>query len=146
MTFKAKRDRFFIITISVTLLIIIAVTIGPIVYILFFEQETNWTAIIILFTTMISTSGFILWVCIDIEYTMYNNFLLVRGGIFRSKIPYDEITKINESSNIFVGYRILSSKDALEIHYKQALLGSVIISPKQKQLFIEELQKRCPLL
>jgi hypothetical protein len=34
--------------------------------------------------------------------------------------------------------------DAIEIHYKTGLLGSVKISPEEKEVFIEELKKRNP--
>lgn len=50
------------------------------------------------------------------------------------------------NTNIWVGYRVLSSRDAIELHYKTGLLGSVKISPEQKELFIEELQKRNKLI
>ncbi|MBY7141904.1 PH domain-containing protein [Virgibacillus sp. NKC19-3] len=42
-----------------------------------------------------------------------------------------------------VGYRLLSSRKAVEISYKKAFLGSIIISPQNRDLFIKELKKRC---
>ncbi|WP_229672487.1 PH domain-containing protein [Pullulanibacillus camelliae] len=54
------------------------------------------------------------------------------------------ISKISPSSNIFSGYRLLSSRTALEITYDAALLGSVKISPKERALFLKKLKKRCP--
>lgn len=146
MTFKSKRDKVFTGVMLVAMMIIAVVTLVPIIAIVLSADETEWAAITLLLATLIFSCGLILWVWLDIEYTFYDDYLFVKGGIFRSKIPYDEIIKINESSNILVGYRILASKDALEIHYKYALLGSVIISPKPKAAFIAELQKRCPQL
>lgn len=144
MTFQAKRDRFFMTMIGGVLLLIFAVTAGPIVYELFFANTIDWAMIVVLLLTMILTCGFILWLIFDMEYTFQEEHLLVRGGPFRSKIPYEEITKMNDSTQIFVGYRVLSSKDALEIHYKRAFLGSVIISPAEKETFKKELLKRAP--
>ncbi|WP_242020878.1 PH domain-containing protein [Cytobacillus oceanisediminis] len=45
---------------------------------------------------------------------------------------------------MYTGYRILSSKDAIEFFYKKALLRSVKVSPENKELFISEIKKRCP--
>ena len=54
------------------------------------------------------------------------------------------MTKVNKSSNILVGYRILSSKDALEIHYKNSLMGSIIISPDNQEQFLQLLLQKAP--
>ena len=51
---------------------------------------------------------------------------------------------MNKTSQILAGYRILSSKDALEIHYKKAVLGSVIISPSEQQEFLRILSEKAP--
>jgi len=88
--------------------------------------------------------GFILWIAISIKYVFYEDYLLVKGGPFRSKIPYQTITKTSPTNDIFTGYRILSSKDGLQLFYKSAMLGSVKISPKNRRDFITELKKRCP--
>ncbi|KYD25219.1 hypothetical protein B4110_3001 [Parageobacillus toebii] len=39
---------------------------------------------------------------------------------------------------------MLSSASGIEIFYKSGILGSVKISPKEKELFLSELKKRCP--
>ncbi|MDI2587375.1 PH domain-containing protein [Psychrobacillus sp. NEAU-3TGS] len=101
-------------------------------------------AVIITTVLFFLCAGFIVWISIDIEYTFTENYLFVRGGPFRSKIPYEDITKVNPTANILVGYRVLSSKDALEIHYKKALLGSVIISPKRQEAFLQVLVEKAP--
>jgi hypothetical protein len=69
---------------------------------------------------------------------------LVKGGPFKSRIPYEEITKVSPTREIFTGYRILSSRDAIEIFYKTAFMGSVKISPKEQKRFMIELEKHCP--
>jgi uncharacterized protein YtpQ (UPF0354 family) len=70
-------------------------------------------------------------------------FEKLTGGITIG-IPYKEITSISPTKDIFTGYRILSSMDALEIAYKSAFMGSVKISPQKKELFIAQIKKRCP--
>ena len=127
-------------------MIIAVAGLWPAVYEVFFASKTDWVAVWIMCGLFIVFSGFMVWIWLDIEYKFYDDYLFVRGGLFRSRIPYSQITRIQETNNVLIGYRILSSKDALEIYYKTGLLGSVIISPENKDQFIEELRRRCPLL
>ena len=63
---------------------------------------------------------------------------------FAAKFHMKKYTKVNPTSNIHSGYRVLSSKDALEIHYKKALMGSVIISPEKQEAFLQVLLEKAP--
>ena len=89
-------------------------------------------------------TAIILWSSFSIKYVFHQDYLFVKGGPFRSRIPYENITKVSPTSSIFVGYRLLSSRDAIEIFYKTSLMGSVKISPEDQKAFIAELKKRCP--
>lgn len=140
MIFRSKVDNFFVAIISVAILIIGVVTLLPVLI----DKEASSTVRIIMFSLFIVSEGIIVWTAFFIKYGFYENYLLVKGGPFRSKIPYQTITKVSPSEDIFTGYRILSSKQALELFYESATLGSVKISPKNKMEFINELKKRCP--
>ncbi|MCM3110366.1 PH domain-containing protein [Lederbergia lenta] len=94
-------------------------------------EETDWIFVWLMIALFIICGGCLFTIWLDIEYKLYKECLFILGGPIRSKIPYASITSIHETGNIFVGYRILSSRDVLEIHYKTGLLGSVIISPHQ---------------
>ncbi|WP_144510529.1 PH domain-containing protein [Bacillus sp. FJAT-22090] len=144
MTFRSKRDNTFITFISVAIAIIGLATLLPAVFELFFTKSPDMTAVWITVGLFLLCAGFIVWISFDIEYTFTDEYLFVRGGPFRSKIPYEDITKVNPTTNIIAGYRILSSKDALEIHYKKALMGSVIISPKEQVTFLQVLTEKAP--
>ncbi|SEN80136.1 PH domain-containing protein [Paenisporosarcina quisquiliarum] len=139
MTFRSKRDWTFIILLVITLIIIAVATLWPVVYELFFTKHPEYPAIWIMIALFVVIAGMLLWISVDIHYTFYDDYLYVKGGPFRSKIKYMDMTKVNKSSNILVGYRILSSKDALEIHYKHSLMGSVIISPDNQEQFVKVL-------
>ncbi|MEK4082438.1 PH domain-containing protein [Psychrobacillus sp. FSL K6-1415] len=139
MTFRSKRDRTFIILLVVALIIIAFATLWPVVYELFFTKNPEYPAIWIMTAMFLIITGMLLWIFIDIQYTFYDDYLYVKGGPFRSKIRYEDITKVNKTSNILVGYRILSSKDALEVHYKHSLMGSIIISPDNQEQFVKVL-------
>lgn len=144
MTFKSKRDRTFLILIIVVSALIALATLLPVAVELFIMEVPDMKAVWITSVIFLLCEGFILWVSFDIVYTFKENSLIVRGGLFRSNIPFEDITKVNPTSNILVGYRILSSKDALEIHYKKATMGSVIISPENQEVFLEVLLERAP--
>ena len=75
--------------------------------------------------------------------TFHKDHLFVKGGPFKSRIQYQTITKVTHGTNMFVGYRILSARNGIEIHYKTGLWGSVQISPEHQTQFLTELQSRC---
>ncbi len=140
MVFRSKVDSFFIKFILIVVLIIGIVSFLP----LFVEGGTQLSVILLMTSIFIIVTGFILWIVCAIKYVFDQKYLLVKGGPFRSRILYEDITKVIPSKDIFIGYRILSSKDGIEIFYKKAILGSVKISPDNKSEFINELKKRCP--
>ncbi|WP_313893215.1 PH domain-containing protein [Psychrobacillus sp.] len=144
MKFKSKRDRTFMGLMTGAIVLIAIATLWPVVYELFFTEKPDLVAITIMSALCLLTIGFLLWIVVDIEYTFQADYLLVRGGIFKSKIQYEDMTKVNHTSNIIAGYRILSSKDAIEIHYTKSLLGSVIISPERQEEFLNILLEKAP--
>ncbi|WP_394234729.1 PH domain-containing protein [Niallia oryzisoli] len=140
MLFRSKIDNFFIVTISIALFIILAVFIIP----LSLDNERTIIDTIVVLSLCVLSMVFILWTAFSIKYVFYQDHLFVKGGLFRSRIPYEEITRISTTKEIFTGYRLLSSKDGIEIFYKSSSLGSVKISPKDIERFISEIKKRCP--
>ncbi|QUG40001.1 PH domain-containing protein [Psychrobacillus sp. INOP01] len=144
MTFRSKIDRTFIVIMSVALVIVALATLWPVAYELFFTNSPEYPAIWIMTSLFLLCTGFLIWISLDIHYTFYDDYLYVKGGPFRSKIKYKDMTKVNKSSNILAGYRILSSKDALEIHYNHSLMGSIIISPDNQEQFLNVLLEKAP--
>lgn len=136
MVFRSKVDMYFMNFVLIVILIIALAMFLP----LYFE---GGNVLIVTFIFLIFVS-FLLWNVFSIKYVFYQDHLLVKGGMFRSRISYENITKVSPTTKIFVGYKLLSSKDAIEIFYKTASLGSVKISPRNKKEFISELKKRCP--
>ncbi|OEF96718.1 PH domain-containing protein [Desulfuribacillus alkaliarsenatis] len=136
MNFKTKRDRFFVV---IWISLVLLINLSFLVPFLLTEFHSN-EFMIIMFLNIITT-GLLIWLAVDIKYVLYEDYLYVKGGPFRSKIKYQDIFKITGDPNIWVGYRILFAKDAIEVHYKTGF-GSVIISPENKQIFIEELLKK----
>lgn len=140
MKFRAKVDSYFIKVIIVAVIILLMAFVLP----LFLDSTITMENIIVMISLLLLTIVFLLYSSFSITYTFQGDHLLVRGGFIRSRIPYEDITKVSATNEIFFGYRLLSSRDALEIFYKKAVMGSVKISPDDKELFLTELKKRCP--
>jgi hypothetical protein len=140
--FHAKRDPSFVIFIILMVIITVSIFFIP----LFFDKGRTIIDILIVISLASLSSGLLLWCFFDIKYVFNDDYLYVKGGLFRSKIPYGEITRLAPAADFYTGYRILSSKDALEIDYKKATMGSVKISPGDLDGFVAELEKRCPHL
>lgn len=140
MEFHSKIDKFFVGIISITVFIILSVFLIPL---LLDYDRTSIDTITVLSLCVLSI-GILLWSAFSIKYVLYNDHLFVKGGLFKSRIPYEDITRISPTTEIFTGYRLLSSKQGIELFYKSATLGSVKISPKDIDLFIFELEKRAP--
>lgn len=139
MIFRSKVDKYFVITILIAIFILAISCFFP-----FFLEGMDAVAGTILIATFVLSAGLIMWISIDIRYVLNEEHLFVKAGPFRRRIPYEEITKVAPSRDMLSGFRMLSSIDGLEVSYKSALIGGVKISPEEKELFIEELKKRCP--
>lgn len=111
MVFRAKRDKFFFWIIGIAGLAIVSVAFIPFL----FDQTITAIDIVILSLVPIIFIGLLVWVSLSIKYVLYDGYLYVRGGPFRSRIPYDEITKVAPTQDILTGYRILSAKNGIEI-------------------------------
>ncbi|KAB8125669.1 PH domain-containing protein [Gracilibacillus oryzae] len=140
MIFRSKVDAFFIRFMTIILLILGAASFFPI----FLEEGMALPEILTLIAVFLIVTSFLLWCVFSVKYAFYQDYLLVKGGPIRSRIRYEKITKAAPTNAVFAGYRILSARDGLEIFYKNAIFGSVKISPKEKEAFIDELKKRCP--
>lgn len=140
MVFHSKVDSFFVKFIIFAILLIAVVCFIP----LFLEGGTDLAVIVTSISTFVIIAVLILWPVNKIKYVLNEDHLFVKGGPFKSRIPYKHITKVTGTRDIFTGYRILSSKDAIEIVYPTGLLGAVKISPVEKEFFLDELRKRCP--
>lgn len=108
------------------------------------DKEASMATVIIMTAIFIILAGALLWMSFPIKYIFYDNYLLVKGGPFKSKIAYQSIRKISPTKDIFTGYRILSARNGFELFYDSAILGSVKISPKNRREFITELKKQSP--
>ncbi|MGG1632578.1 PH domain-containing protein [Rossellomorea sp. NRS-1567] len=139
MKFRSKIDRFFISVIFISLLLISIVFLIPLIL----TGRPSILDIIVVVGLYAFTAGMILWTGFFQHYELCQDYLYIKGGPFSSRIFYGDLTRVRATRDISTGYRVLSSRDALEIYYRTGSWGSVKISPRDKELFLSELDKRC---
>ncbi|WP_033541797.1 PH domain-containing protein [Planococcus sp. CAU13] len=139
MTFHSKIDRFYIIFNSIALLVVAIACFFP-----YFIEEVPAMASVILIGTFVLSAGFLLWMLFDIRYQIEPDHLFVKAGPLKKRIRYEEISRVSPTRDVFTGMRMLSSRDAVEIFYRSAFMGSVKISPSEKERFLTELKKHVP--
>ena len=139
MVFRSKMDSVFILIIAFTVIIAGGIFLLPLL-----SDETSKSDMIASLALFGLTAGFLLWISFTIRYIFEDEYLLIKSGPIKKRIPYESVTRITPTSEILSGFRILSSKDSYEIFYSSASLGSIKISPKDAEQFIDELKNRCP--
>ncbi|WP_341961828.1 PH domain-containing protein [Planococcus maritimus] len=141
MVFRSKIDSFYIRFTLVAILLIAAASFVPLLF-----EGVPLLDFVIVTIAFVVTTALILWVIFFIRYVFLETHLLVKAGPFRSRIPYHSILKVSPTRDVFTGYRLLASRDALELINNKTMFGTVKISPEEQTLFIAELKKRCPEL
>lgn len=139
MVFRSKVDAFYIGFILIVILIIGLVSFLPLLL-----EDVPFLAILICASIFLLVASPILWMTFSVEYVFLDDYLLIKGGPFRNRIPYKSITRITSTDKVLSGHRILSSRDALEIFNQYTFFGSIKISPQYKKDFLGEIKKRCP--
>lgn len=140
MKFRSTIDRFYLIFHGIALLIVAVACFFP----YFIEEKVPVLASFILIGTFVLCTGFLLWMLFDIRYEIKPDHLFVKAGPVRKKISYVEISRVSPTRDVFSGFHLLSSRDAIEIFYRSALMGSIKISPFEKELFLKELRNHVP--
>lgn len=85
---------------------------------------------------------FIIWLPIfNTYYVVENNTLVIKSLVFRWKIKLNDITQIEPTHNPLSSPAL--SLDRLKIYYiKNEKIATVMISPKNKEAFLQAINKR----
>ena len=83
-----------------------------------------------------------LWLLLDTNYTLTAEELLVRSGPFRWRIALGQVHEVLPSRSWRSSPAL--SLDRLRIRYGQG--HSILVSPREKQRFVDALRERCPSL
>jgi hypothetical protein len=100
--------------------------------------------VMIMSVCFILSASVVWWYATSIQFVFDEEYLLVKSGPFKSKIPYQGIAKIAPTTAEFTGYQISTADKGLELFYQTPAQGSVKMLPQDKWAFLSELTKRCP--
>jgi len=81
---------------------------------------------------------FIIPIWTSTYYVLGDNELIVKCGFLKNKIAYDSIKNVKETKNPLASMAL--SLDRIEIKY--GVGGYILISPQNKQEFLQQLQQR----
>jgi uncharacterized membrane protein YdbT with pleckstrin-like domain len=99
-------------------------------------KEKEWEV----FAIMLISVVFVLYLLYDTNYTITPGNLKVHSGFIVNKnIPIEQINSIKKTNSV-LSAPASSFSDRIEVFYGES--KSIIISPKEKQAFVEELLKQ----
>lgn len=142
MKWKVRRDRgFWYMMIGSILLSNILLSLP-----LLLDKTLNSVDLLIISSFILIFDLFMLWIIFGIRYELRETSLYARCGPFYCNIPYENITEIHPTDDMFIGFRLAAAFHGVEIHYPKALLGSVKLSPENEEFFIQTILAKCPHL
>ena len=86
---------------------------------------------------------FLLWIYFGTFYELRDNYLLCRSGPFFEKIAYDKIKSLRLFNSYLSSMGLSSKQIEIRQHKKGYILGTTLISPEDREQFLEELRLRC---
>lgn len=87
--------------------------------------------------------AFLLWILKSTYYEFRENYLYCRSGPFFEKIHYANIRYARLSNNKLSSMALSSKRIEIRQHNKGYFLGTTMISPVNREEFLQELLKRC---
>lgn len=146
--YKSKIDNFFMKMIAGCTFLISAVFLIPYLIRIVGDIKVTVLETVLMSGFLLFSILFIFWTFLGIRYEFHDDYLFVKGGPFRSKIRYEHVTKVTVTyfsvGDALAGYRVMASRDGIEINYKTGMMGHIRISPDSKEQFVEELKKHAP--
>ena len=105
---------------------------------LYFTEDSSaimlWAGVV----PMVLTCALMVWIYISTYYWLDDDMLRIRCGPFRCNVAYSSITSVQETRSLWSSMAL--SLDRIEIKYGKG--SAVMISPKEKQDFLEQLSLR----
>lgn len=140
MRWKVRRDRgYWYMIIGATLLCNVLLSLP-----LWLDKSLTSVDWFIISSILFIFDLFMLWIIFGIRYELREKSLYARCGPFWCNVPYENITKIHPTDDMLMGFRPAAALHGVEIHYPNAIFGSVKLSPENEELFIQTLLAKCP--
>ena len=120
------------------------IAIGLSIVIFIKKPNAQEPSIYIFNAIMITIVLALIWILLDTKYILKENKIFYNSGPFRGIIAIESIRRIEHHSGIIVPvtFKPALNTKGLIIHYNS--FDDIYISPKQEDLFLEELLKVNP--
>jgi len=100
----------------------------------------NWADATILFCVLFFQQVLIFGLIKTTNYTFEEDTLYCRSLIFKRRIPYTSIRKIEQNTSLYAGLKMSTSFRGIVIHYNK--YDELFISPLESARFVELLKAR----
>ena len=135
-TYKSKVDLW----IAILLILIVVLGFYTIILSIFFSATANESL-------GLGISGIVMilsvLIFLPVNYTLLESQLLIRFGLFRHRINYQDIKSVKKTFNLLSSPAL--SLKRIEIQYSKGI-GFTLISPNHIESFIKDLSTKCPHL
>jgi hypothetical protein len=130
-TYSSKVDSWLLIAMAVIVLISLATPF-------FIYRSAGFAALPSGMISLLIGAGVPIWIFSTTNYTLTDTTLFVTSGPFKWEVPVRDITGISSTRTALSSPAL--SLDRLRIDYGRR--KSIVISPKNKQQFIADLEAR----
>jgi hypothetical protein len=89
---------------------------------------------------------FLLWIYFGTYYEFKKDYLYCKSGPFFERIYYNKIKSIKLSNNMLASMALSAKRIEIKQHSKNYFTGTTLISPKNREIFMNELISRCKFL
>lgn len=137
MKYPSKQDWWIILLAWIPLVATIGLGLFTMV-----EKASTLSEQILVFASCIVVPLFFLWMMMTTYYLIEEKNLVIRFGPFKKTVPLASITSIRKTRNPMSSPAI--SLKRIEILYNR--YDMVLISPKDRDAFIQVLSERCEQL
>jgi hypothetical protein len=120
------------------------IAIGLLIVVFIKKPDAQEPSIYIFYAIILPIVGSLIWILLDTKYILKENKIFYNSGPFRGIITIENIRKIEHHSGVIVPvtFKPALNTKGLIIHYNS--FDDIYISPKQEDLFLEELLKINP--
>ena len=135
-TYKSNVDLW----IAIILILVVVLGIFSIILSIFFGTSVNESIGLGISGILMILSVIIF---LPVNYTLLESQLLIRFGLFRHRINYQDINSVKRTFNLLSSPAL--SLKRIEIQYSKGI-GFTLISPNHIENFVKDLSAKCPHL
>lgn len=130
--YRSKKDLWIVITFWICALLLLIFSIFSFTVITLVNTPFG----VVLGLVILMSALMTVHIIYRTDYTLTKDTLIVRCGVFKTKVPLEKIKEIYPASSIISGAAL--STDRLKIKYEPSRFG-LYVSPENKEEFLSDL-------